>query len=66
MLKSNFQKEKNKAVNDRTLFFVLGLFCTPHSIFPNLSAIALSTKNQYSSFSKEVLVFFKTKQKYQK
>ena len=59
----------HQVVTDKTLFFVIGPFCTHHSICPNIfwygslygndafSILVLSTKNWYSSFLKKVFVF---------
>ena len=58
---------KNKVVTGKTPFFCEKL-CTPHSIYLNravlygnvaFSILLLSTKKQYSSFLKKVLVFQK-------
>ena len=69
-LKQNFRK--NKVVTGKTPLFVLGLFCSHHSICLNIgfwycsfvcndafSILVLSTKKLYSSFLKKVFVFLK-------
>ena len=68
-MKQNFQK--NKGVTGKNPFFLIGSFCTHHSIMvvlygnDALSILMLSTKKRDSSFLKKVLVFqkicFKTK-----
>ena len=53
--------------NEKTPFFVIGPFCTPHSIYLDigfygndaLSVLVLSTKKQCSSFLKKVFVIQK-------
>ena len=69
-MKQNFQK--NKVVTAKTPFFVIGPFCTHHSICLNMasdmavlygndafSISVLSTKKRYSSFLRKVFVFQK-------
>ena len=64
-MKQNFRE--NKVVTSKTLFFVTGSSCTPYFICLNVvltlailygnaafSILVLSTKKQYSSFSKKV------------
>ena len=69
-LKQNFRK--NKVVTGKIPFFVIGPFCTPHSVCLNLatdrevlfgnvlfSFLVLSTKKRYSSFLERICVFEK-------
>ena len=69
-LKQDFRK--NKAVAGKTPFYVIGPFCTPHSILLTLASdrtvlygidafsfLVVSTKKQYSSFLKNVFVLQK-------
>ena len=72
ILKLNFQK--NEVVSGKSPFFVIGPFCTPHSICLNigfwqvssvcenvaLSFIVLWTKKHYSRFLRKDLSFLKT------
>ena len=66
-LKQNFHT--NKVIAGKTPFFVIGQFCTHHSIFLNIgsdktvlygddtfSIFALSTKKQYPNFLKKAFV----------
>ena len=62
-LKQNFQKYK--VVTGKTLLFVIGPFCTYHSVCLNyllygnnaFSILVLLTKKRYSSFSKKDFLF---------
>ena len=69
-MKQNFQK--NKVATGKTLFFVIGSFCTRHSIVLTVasdmvvlygndafSILVLSNKKRYSSFLKKDFVFTK-------
>ena len=70
MLRLNFQN--NEVVSDKTPLFVIDSFCTPilfvltlafgrAVLYENMafSMVVLSTKKQYSSFSKKLFVFQK-------
>ena len=67
-LKQNFQE--NKIANGKTPFYVIGPFCTHHSICLNIGLavlngndgflmLVLSTKKHYLSFLKKIFVFQK-------
>ena len=64
-LKRNFWK--NKVVTGKNAFFLIGPFCTPHSISVNVGflqrmkmlIVVLSSKKRSSSFLKSVCVFQK-------
>ena len=48
--KLNYQK-KNKEVNGKTLFLVIGLFCSPHSICLNIGFLLGSLVRKYCAFN---------------
>ena len=60
--------QKNKVVTDKTPLFVIGLFCSRHSISSDravlngnymFSIVVVSAKKRHSSFLKKIFVFQK-------